>query len=475
VRKTKIIATIGPACQKPNDLKQLILKGVDVIRINTSHTTPGELKFWIQLIRRVCVKIESPVGILVDLQGPRVRTGLLKNHSPIFLKKGSVLTLKVSSRVGTEKAITTACKELPRMVKVGDAILLDNGMIHLKVIQKRKQEVIVRVLAGGKLGENKGVNLPNAPVTLPALTSNDRECLKVATRLKVDFVALSFVRSKKDILTVKKALEKLGSDIPIIAKIEKPKAALNIEDILKVTDMIMVARGDLGIEMGIEKVPIFQKKLIAKANQYGVPAITATQMLESMMEQAHPTRAEVSDIANAIFDGTDAVMLSGETAIGKYPIKAVDVMSRIITETEHHKGLDPDDVFLGASVYEGSPIHAITRAARVASRNLRAKAIVAFTKSWKTAVLVSKLDPRARIIALTPSEETLRRLSILRGVVPVKMKFSYNTDLMLKTADRTVLKQRLLKKGDSVVILSGRQAMPAASQYMINIHRVGEY
>ena len=470
MRKTKIIATVGPACESESQLRSLIRAGVDIFRINASHTTVPALEAWIRHINRVRTKEKPELAILVDLQGPRIRTGLLKNQASLYLRKGEKVYLVPCSKPGEGDIITTTCREIRSMVKKGDPILLDNGLLELKVTKMEKTRLVCTVMAGGRLGQNKGINLPNAPVTLPTLTPHDKRCLKVAAKMNADFIALSFVRSQKDILTVKNLLKRYKNDIPVIGKIEKPVAVKNIKRILEVTDALMVARGDLGIEMGIEKIPAVQKSLIEIANQHCVPIITATQMLESMIENINPTRAEASDIANAVFDSTDAVMLSGETAIGKHPTRAVKVMASIVAEAERHISEQPDLVPQALTQYKGSPIHAIARAARAASRNLGAKAIFAFTVSWKTARLVSKLGPRARIVALTPSKSTLRRLSLLWAVYPVQIRNSKNTDALIREVTQITIKKKLIKKGDPVVILSGKLVLSPSARYMVKIH-----
>ncbi len=469
MRRTKIVATVGSACQKESALKALIAAGADVLRINASHTTPARLREWILFIRRAARSLKKPVGILVDLQGPRVRTGLLKGTNPLPLRKGDEVSILVSSRPGSGTLITTPCLEFPSMVKKGDPVLLDNGLLELRVLSVAKTGVRCQVIRGGPLGENKGINLPHAPTVLPSLTKKDLADLAVAAGQAVDYIALSFVRTESDVLALKKWLRRRGTEIPVIAKIEKPSAVKQIESILAESDGIMVARGDLGIEMGVEKIPSVQKELIERAHRAGVPVITATEMLETMIEKPRPTRAEVSDVANAVFDGTDAVMLSGETAIGKYPVQAVRTMSEIILEAERHI----KKIFYRQPARKiSSPIHAITQAALEAAENLKAKAIVVFTRSGKTALLVSLLKPACPVITLTPSERITTRLTLLRGVTPVHMRHYANTDEMIRQADRLILKIGLLKRGDPVILVSGRQAMPGA-RYMAKIHFIG--
>lgn len=468
---TKIAITVGPSCQDAATLRELINEGADIIRINASHTTPDGLRRWIRSVRKVTSSLKKRVPIFVDLQGPRVRTGPLAGKAAVKLKKGQELSIKIGKGEGNVQEITTSCKPFLRMVSPGDPILIDNGHIELKVEGKKDGKVQTRVIVGGRLGENKGINLPNAPVTLDALTAKDKLDLQVCAEMKVSYVALSFVRSANDILAIKQYLKKLGANIPIIAKIEKPKAFREIDSILAVTDAVMVARGDLGIEMGLEKIPMVQKELIERANSMGIPIITATQMLESMMEQPRPSRAEVSDIANAALDGTDAVMLSGETAVGKYPIEAVRTMSGILKEVESHY-FEKTPVLGSVSDRYTPESYAITHAAFHACRELGAKAIVTFTFSGKTPILISKMKPNVPILALCPSEETCLRLSLLRGVMPFKIDYSKSTDEMIRKADKLIMAEKILKKGDSVVLVSGKAALPAAL-YMAKIHQVG--
>ena len=474
IKKTKIVVTVGPACEEPAKLESLILAGADVMRINASHTTPEGIAGWVKRIRKAAARVRHPVGIMVDLQGPRLRTGKLKDGRPVSLKTGEKILLEASSRAGDRGLVTTSCREFPGMVKKGDPILLDNGLMELRVLEKKGVRVLCRVVIGGLLKENKGINLPKAPITLPALTRKDIGDLKAAVKLDVGFIALSFVRTEKDVAALQHWLTVRHKRIPVIAKIEKPSALKHIEAILDISDGIMVARGDLGIELGVEKVPAIQKRLIEAANRAAVPVITATQMLESMIEKATPTRAEVSDIANAVFDGTDAVMLSGETSVGEYPLNTVQVMADIIREAEKSR-LHTDGGMIpmprpGAS-HEDLAIYSITRAACSAQSGLKAHAIIVFTLSGKTARLVSKFKPESPVLALCPNEKVSRRLAILRGVIPLLIQYGKNTDQMLARSDKVILASGLLKRGDTVVVVSGRQALPA-SRYMLTVHRI---
>lgn len=472
-RKTKIVATVGPSCEKPKRIKELLRAGVDIFRINSSHTSPETLRKWIRSLRKNCLGEKKQIGILVDLQGPRVRTGSLKDKRGLLLLSGQEVTVTVQSKPGDDTTISTSCKELPIMVKKGDPILLDNGIIALEVIRVSKKSVKCRVTFGGVLGENKGINLPNAPTTLPALTAKDKKALEIVVKEHVDFIALSFVRDVSDIRSIKSWLRRHKREIPVIAKIEKPQALENISEIFKNVEGIMVARGDLGIEMGIEKVPVIQKEIIEQANEVGIPVITATQMLESMMEQAQPTRAEISDIANAVFDGTDAVMLSGETAVGKYPVKAVQTMAKSIIEAEKHIEREPYNFPSNFITHNRTRAHVIAHAGHEAALELNAKAILVFTRSGKTALYLSKMKPLAPVIAFSDSQSITRQLALLRGVHALTMKFPRNTDRTVSQADRIMRTQKLLTKGAPVILISGKQAIPG-SRFMAKIHVIGE-
>lgn len=480
MRKTKIVATVGPAIRDRRALASLLRAGAEVLRINASHTTAGGIGQWIRAIRAAASDVRREVSILVDLQGPRVRTGRLVRGEPLRLERNQVVVIVPSREPGQGHRITTLCREFPRMVKAGDTVLLDNGRMELKATAVRQHQVACRVTRGGLLGENKGINLPHAPVTLPALGRRDLAALKEAVRNGADFAALSFVRSAADVLAAKRWLARNGSPLPVIAKIEKPRAVAEIEQILEVSDGMMVARGDLGIEMGVERVPVIQKRLIALANARRIPAITATQMLESMMTESRPTRAEASDIANAVFDGTDAVMLSGETAIGKHPLAAVRMMSEIISEAERHIGEIQSLPFSYEETSVKDPeLHAIVHAARHAAKDLEAKAIVVYeeeaaSSGWAgPAVLISMYRPVSAIAALVPSERTARRLLLLRGVFPMKAERGSTAEGMIRAGDRALLGSGMFRKGDAVVVLTGRRSIPGA-RLMTKIHRLGE-
>jgi len=471
MRKTKIVVTVGPACQSPEAMEKMIRGGADLFRINASHTNTEQLKEWIKRIQTACVAANERIPILVDLQGPRIRTGSLQNCSPVKLTPEKEVIIQVSNKPGTEKVISTSCKQFPQMVKKGDPILIDNGMLELKVLSVSKNEIRCRIIIGGLLGENKGINLPKAPSALPALSAKDRKDLLMAISQNVDYLALSFVRTAKDILQIKKILKRQKKNIPIIAKIEKPQAIDHLDSILETADGIMVARGDLGIELGVEKVPLIQKDIIRRTNNKGLPVIIATHMLESMITNATPTRAEASDIANSVLDQTDAVMLSGETAVGAYPLKTLKTMSKIIREVEHFsqiKGTASQQIPLEYDIY--SFIHVITKAARQAVNSLKAKAVVVLTRTGRTAALVSKFSPNAPVIALVPDYSVYRRIAIFKGVKPVKIKYSKKSIELLPQMDKILKKLKMFKKGDSVVLVSGKNAF-SDMDYFIKIHR----
>lgn len=474
MRKTKIVATVGPACETEKKLTALIRAGVDIFRINASHTSPEGIQAWSRRVRRAERRSGKTISILVDLQGPRIRTGKLKDKKPVFLKSGGKVMIAMTSQPGTEMRITTACREFSRMVKAGDQILLDNGLIELRVLSLKKDGVFCKIVIGGMLGENKGINLPHAPVTLPALGRKDRDDLKAAVRVGADYIALSFVRSEKDVVTLKDWLRRRGQDIPVIAKIEKPRAVDRIDPILKESGGVMVARGDLGIEMGVEKVPLIQKKIIDHAREMKIPVITATQMLESMMENARPTRAEASDIANAVLDGTDAVMLSGETSIGRYPLESVRIMAKIIEEAEKGLGEIPMNKILfhsHAKNGNGNMEDAIVHAARHAAMDVRAKAILVFTRSGKMVASICKYRPLSAIFALAPSLKVSRRLTIFRGVTPLLFLKQKKLHEIFRSAYQSMLKRKFAKKGDVVVTLAAEDAYPSSS-YLTRVSRI---
>lgn len=469
MRKVKIVATVGPACSSAGMLKRLILSGVDVFRLNFSHGTHEEYEAVISNVRKIANKLGRHVAILQDLQGPKIRIGRLATGNPITVAKGKILTLTSRDVLGSGDVIPTNYASFAKDVKKGNKILIDDGRIELRVLRVHGKDVECRVVNGGKLYERKGINLIGSKITAPAITPKDKWDLSFGIMHKVDFVALSFVRSPQDVTTLRGLIKRAGADIPIIAKIEKSEAVRHLKKILMVSDGIMVARGDLGVEVSPEKVPVLQKKIIEEANRRGITVITATQMLESMIINPSPTRAEVSDVANAIFDGTDVLMLSGETAVGNYPVSAVKMMDKIAREAEESPYWHPpaEEIALDKGLYA----EAVAHAAYHASLESSAKAIVVFTMSGATAQLISKLRPTVPILAMSPDDTVCRRLSVFWGVRPLKTEIGKNTDEMISIGERIILEKKLLKRGDVIIIIAGSTPMRGATN-MMKLHKI---
>jgi pyruvate kinase len=472
MRRTKIIATLGPATATPAALARLLRAGVDVARLNLSHGDHAAHARTIAETRRAAAHMGRPVAVLVDLQGSKARVGALAGGRPLVLRRGDVVTLTSRKVPGRPGLIPTSHRDLGRDVRRGDPILLDDGRIELAVLRSRGEDVIVRVVAGGLLREHKGMNLPGTDPTDAALSPKDRADLEFALRQGVDYVALSFVRSAGDVDRVRRLLGRRGRRVPLIAKLEVRRAVERLPEILLAADGVMVARGDLGVEVPLERVPVLQKWILQEAKRAGVIAITATQMLESMVEQPRPTRAEASDVANAIFDGTDVVMLSAETASGKFPLRAVAVMDRIIREAEK-SGLHWPARSGGRPPGPGQEAHAVAHAAVDAAREWGARAIVVYTQTGETARVLSKLRPPCPILALAPTERARRRMALFWGVVPLAMRFSRSIDRMLRDGERALLAARLLRRGSRVVVVSGTSPQAGATNLM-KLHRLGE-
>ena len=470
-RKTKIVCTIGPASSKPDIIGRLIDAGMDVARLNFSHGTWEEHSEAIRTVRALSAKKGRPVAILQDLQGPKVRLGLLRGGSATIYS-GDQFTLTTRDVEGTEKIASVTYDRLATEVKAGDQILIDDGLIHLEVLRTDGVHVMCRVLQGGVLMNHKGLNLPGVAISVPAVTEKDLTDLDFGIEQGVDYIALSFVRTSKDISKVKELLRRRKVDIPIIAKLERPKAVRNLDAILEVADGVMIARGDLGVEMPLEEVPLIQKQIIRQANLHGAIVITATQMLDSMIEHPRPTRAEVSDVANAIFDGTDAVMLSGETASGAYPIEAVRVMAKVAVEAEG--GLPPR----APSPHEPGRAQtfpdAISEAACRAAVDTKARAIVAFTQTGSTARLISRFRPATSVIAFTPNEHVRNRLCLYWGVIPKIMTPIEHVDEMIQKIDDALLADGTAAKGDVLIIVSGAPIGVKGRTNLLTLHRVGE-
>jgi pyruvate kinase len=468
-RRTKIVCTIGPASRSPRLIEKLMRAGMDVARLNFSHGTHAEHARSIALLREISKKLQKPIAVIADLQGPKIRTGQLAGGAPVLLRTGQRFTITAARVLGDSTRVSTTFTALPREVHKGDRILLADGLIELRVRQVRGREVICEVVNGGELGQNKGINLPGVQLRVPAITAKDREDLAFALAHGVNYVAVSFVRRPEDVLQAKAAIRRAGKDTPVIAKLEKPEAIENLDAILRVADGVMVARGDLGVEMKPERVPVVQKEIIARARVFRRPVITATQMLESMTQNPRPTRAEASDVANAIFDGSDAVMLSAETASGKYPVESVGMMARIIEEAE-------------ASVHEfprPAPTEKLKVAETVAelvchaSRELHMKVIAVFTHSGFTARLVSRYRPQTPIVAFSPERETRRRLALIWGVLPRNIEDPRKIDGLAALTDKRLREERLVRKGDVVGIVAGMPMGVRGTTNFMKFHIIG--
>ena len=473
IRHTKIVATVGPACDSEEGLLALMEAGADVFRLNFSHGDQSSKAAIIRRIRELSRRRQQAVAILGDLQGPKIRAGLMKGGA-LELIAGEEVVITVRDVLGEGNIIPTIYRELPRDVVLGDRILLDDGLMELEVLGVTGEDVRCRVRVGGILKDRKGINLPGVKVSAPALTEKDREDLRFCVAAEVDYVALSFVRNADDVLKLKDLLYREKSDIHVIAKIEKPEAVNDFDAILKASDGIMVARGDLGVEMKPEKVPLIQKMIIRKCNEAGKPVITATQMLESMVSNPRPTRAETSDVANAILDGTDAIMLSAETASGKYPVEAVSLMVRVARDVE-------GDPFLNIQVfhpisetrgYRSMP-EAIGRAACGVAENVGAAGILAFTQTGSTAALVAKCRPAIPIYAVTPSQAVRRRLALYAGVRSIRVDIKGDTEAQIRSVEEAVLVAGVMRKGDVAVITMGSPVSAPGTTNLLKVHRLG--
>lgn len=467
-RKTKIVATLGPASSSPEMLERLVRAGVDLFRLNFSHGTQDDKACLIEAIRNISAKLGKQIGILADLQGPKIRTGKMAGDG-MLLEKGREVVITTDDVAGKDGIIPTIYTELPRDVGPGAQILLDDGLLELKVLSVEGKRVRCLVVNGGLLKNNKGINLPGVRVSAPSLTEKDLADLDFCIGADVDYIALSFVRTPEDVEQIKRIIYAAGKDIPVVAKIEKPEALRNFKKILKVTDAVMVARGDLGVEMNAEKVPLIQKKIIKACNEAGKPVITATQMLESMIFNPRPTRAETSDVANAIIDGTDAVMLSGETAAGKYPVEAVETMVHIARDVETAGFGCKSDAAMSATP---SIAQAVGEAACRAATSLKAKAIAVFTQSGSTAALISRFRPPIPIIAFTSSQRIQRKLALYWGVRTRSIQALESMEQQIAVAEEALLASGL-RKGDIVVIIMGTQVEARGSTNLMKIHKLG--
>src|ERR1700676_3417444 len=468
-RSAKIVCTLGPASDSAEMIERLMRAGMDVARLNFSHGTHEEHARTIKRLREASARLSKPIGILADLQGPKIRTGSLVDGKRVQLQAGKRFLITTREIAGTSAGVSTTYKRLPRDVSRGDRILLGDGLIELRVQSTTSNSVVCKVVNGGELGEHKGINLPGVKLRIPAMTARDRVDLAFALRHGANFVAVSFVRRAEDVELAKSAIKRARKNVPVIAKLEKPEAIENLDAILRVADGVMVARGDLGVEMNPERGPVVQKTIIKRAREFRRPVITATQMLESMTENPRPTRAEASDVANAIFDGSDAVMLSAETASGKYPVEAVSMMARIIEEAESSIEEFPRPLLQERLKVAETVAELVCHA----SRELHMKLIAVFTHSGFTARLVSRYRPLVPIVAFSPEEETRRRMALIWGVSPQKISDVRKVDGLAVVAEKRLLQERLVRKGDVIGIVAGTPMGIRGTTNFMKFHVIG--
>jgi pyruvate kinase len=469
-RHSKIVCTIGPASSSPRIIERLMQAGMDVARLNFSHGTHADHAQSIAVLRATAIKHQKPIAILADLQGPKIRTGPLASGVPVMLTAGQRFTITTARVPGDASLVSTTFRPLPREVHRGNRILLSDGLIELRVTQVRGQEVVCEVVNGGALGQHKGINLPGIQLRVPALTPKDRKDLAFALEQDANYIAVSFVRHSEDVVLAKNLIRRAGKDTPVIAKLEKPEAIENLDAILRVADGVMVARGDLGVEMNPERVPVVQKLIINRAREARRPVITATQMLESMTQNPRPTRAEASDVANAIFDGSDAVMLSAETASGKYPVESVSMMARIIEEAEASITEFPRP----SSVQERLKVaETVAELVCHASRELHMKVIAVFTHSGFTARLVSRYRPMVPIVAFTPEAETRRRMALIWGVMARGIADVQKVDGLAEIAEQRLLEEGLVRKGDVIGVVAGTPMGVRGTTNFMKFHVIG--
>ena len=476
MRRTKIIATLGPACNSEEVVSQLLISGVDVFRLNFSHGLQSEHAKVIALIRHISTEMGKYVPILGDIQGPKLRIGDV--DGVVQLENGQSLVITTESVKGNADVVSTPFKPLPREVQIGQRILINDGLVELVVTALDEKRVTTRVLHGGPISSKKGMNFPDTELTIPAITEKDRNDVKFAVEHGLDYIAASFIRRRSDIEGLREMLREFGgAEIDVVAKLEKSQAIDNLEEILEVSDGVMVARGDLGVELPPEAVPIIQKRILSKAAQWGRFAITATQMLESMTTNSRPTRAEASDVANAIFDGSDAVMLSAETASGRYPVETVQMMARIVTAAEQSQAQQPRrqrEPFRQFGEFDEFT-DALAGAANYAAEQIDAKYIVVFTQTGFAARLMSKFRPRMPIVALTPSSWVARRMNMLWGVQPFVLRdIGEYHEQIVDRVDEFLLARDLARPGDRLVLTMGSPLYRRAMTNLLRVHRVVE-
>ncbi len=471
MRRAKILATLGPKSSDSATIEAMLLAGVNAIRINMSH---GEREIHVETINRaraVAAKLNQPMAVLVDLCGPKIRTGLLENGQPVKLEAGALFTITTTAVNGNSRGVSTNYDGLAKVVQPNARILLDDGLIELRVERATETDVITRVINGGMLSERKGINLPGTQLPIPSLTMKDRTDLAWAVSQNADYIALSFVRKAEDCLEAVDLIKQHGGRAKLVAKIEKAEAIENLDAIIKATNGVMVARGDLGVETSVEQVPVYQKRIIEKANVAGKFVITATQMLQSMVMNPRPTRAEASDVANAVWDGSDAVMLSNETAAGDYPIQAVATMAKIIETAETINRNTGAQIHNLLGKQSGRVSRALCEAAAVCAEEIDATTTAVFTESGKMARRLSAIRPNQQIIALTPIFDVRNELSLIWGVLPLLHPMSDSTDDMLKRGEHTLLNAGVVKQGEVIVMMAGRLSGLGLSS-SVSIYRV---
>ena len=466
VRRVRIVSTLGPATCTSESIRALLLAGVDIVRLNFSHGTHREHASLFNTVRKVATELDRPVAILQDLQGPRIRTGETKDGKPVNLAPGQGVTIAHTSDA-EQGMVAVRYPQLHSKVAPGDRVLLDDGRMELRVEAIVGERVHCHVVKGGILGFNKGINLPGIPLGMPSFTDKDKADLELGLSLGIDMIAVSFVQRGEDVRPVRQVLKQHRVRMPLLAKIEKPEALRNIGDILRSFDGIMVARGDLGVELSPEEVPVWQKVLIQRARRMGKSTIVATQMLESMMQNPRPTRAEASDVANAVIDGTDAVMLSGETSVGSYPVEAVTVMARIIEKAE---AAYPQRAIEDTG--QLSSARAVAHAACSLARDLGSRAVVVFTRSGMTARLVSRAKPSAPILAFTRRAALARQLALWWGVTPVVAELPRSTESALACMEKTLLQRGLVTPGDTVIVVGSAPFTAGARTNFLKVHIV---
>jgi pyruvate kinase len=471
MRKTKIVCTLGPANDDDDILREMMLSGMNVARFNFSHGDYQQHKRRYEQVVRIREELSLPVATLMDTKGPEIRLGKFKNNEPVMINDGDIYTLTTEDIECDDKVGSITYKNLPYDVKPGTTILINDGVIELKAEMVKRNEIVCRVIHGGKLSNNKGINVPGITLSMPSLSENDKNDLEFGAKIGFDFIAASFVRSGADIDYLRRYTQTLGwSDVKIIAKIENNDGVKNIDEILRAADGIMVARGDMGVEIPFEQIPSIQKELITKGFRAGKQVITATQMLESMINNPRPTRAEITDVANAIYDGTSAIMLSGETAAGKYPVEVVQTMDRIAVTTE--ESIDYKNFLSARKIeYSGTIADAIAHATVTTAHDLDAKAIVTVTETGGTARLISKFRPQSPIVSCTTSEKVCRQMNLSWGVTPVMLEYKDSTDALFKAASEKAYELGIAYQGDLVVITAG---IPLGCSGTTNMMKVEE-